>query len=108
MKKLSYLWLLLIFGTIFVQHFPNVYATSDDNATSKIGIRFTDNRELIEEQSSTTEEQSKATNEYKPIEETDKSLPSTNEQPALYLMMIGLIVIGCVVGWMGYKKSRNK
>lgn len=98
LKKMRYVCLLLVLGTIFVHFSPSVYAVEEDDATSKAGIRFVDRRGPMEESSNINEDSEQTV---KP----EKGLPKTNEQPAMYLTVSGLIVVACVAGWVGYKKK---
>lgn len=97
MKKLRYIWLLWLLATILT-HFPTrSYAVEEDDATSKAGIRFVDRRGPMEDISTTNEENDR-------IGKSEKDFPKTNEKPTVYLSIIGLIAVGCVLGWIGYKK----
>lgn len=94
---MKYVCLLLILGISFVHAASSVYAVEDDDATSRAGIRFVDRRDPVDESAGADKENVSA-------EKPERNFPKTNEQPASYLMVIGLIIVSCVIGLTMYKK----
>ena len=107
-KKSKYLWLLLCVVNAFVCSSVAVYADEASQATSKAGIKFVDRRPHDETDFSSgptdnEQESGKVTNKY------PKDLPSTNEKPAVYTTILGVVIVtGSVAIWLKCNKDEDK